>query len=142
VKKLFYYFGVSIFLIAGLIGCMQQEPKEGEKMQLFKMEVQLAKEDGESEDVVIIDDEDSLEVLRDAFEKVVWHLNVEPEMARNEDVKANLYYRYDESEPELLKVTYKIWFNKDGSASIINEINGDYGTIEEATNVIEILQEN
>ncbi|OZM56859.1 hypothetical protein CIB95_08795 [Lottiidibacillus patelloidae] len=138
-KKLVYYFLFSILLIASLIGCMQQEPKEGEKMQLFKMEVQLAKEDGEYEEVVIIDDEDSLELLRDAFEKVVWHLNVEPEMARNEDVKANLYYRYDESEPELLKITYKIWFNKDGSASIINEINGDYGTIEEADVIREYI---
>ena len=60
-----------------------------------------------------------------------WQPNAEPKMVRNEDVKATLFFKYDENMPERLFV-YQIWFiQSNGTATIIsnNEKEG-LGTLD------------
>ncbi|MCH1626859.1 hypothetical protein [Fredinandcohnia quinoae] len=94
--------------------------------QLTRVDYQ--QEDG---DVIMIYDVDTIDLLITVFEKIEWELNVKVKMARSEDVKATLFFQYDKNMPERL-VEYLIWFNRDGSAMIINHEENSMGKLDKA----------
>ncbi|MEH7346396.1 hypothetical protein V7122_21355 [Bacillus sp. JJ1532] len=119
-----------LFLIM-LTGCSGQEEL------LTRIDVQKVNEEGMYEDEIIISDKETINLLRNSFEKVKWEPNTKAEMSRKEDVLATLFYTFDENMPERL-YEYRIWFNSNETSTIIsnNEKEG-YGTLdEENTKVI------
>ncbi|MGM0877986.1 MAG: hypothetical protein ACQEWV_25485 [Bacillota bacterium] len=72
-----------------------------EKGQLTRVDVQKNDTEGNYEDVVMITDSESIELLRQAFEQIKWDDKV-VYMARKPDVKATLFYTFDENMPERL----------------------------------------
>ncbi|QNK51229.1 hypothetical protein H7F28_06955 [Brevibacterium sp. PAMC23299] len=94
------------------------------------MDVQKIDTEGKYEDVVMITDRESIELLRQAFEQIKWDDKV-VKMARKPDVEATLFYTFDENKPERL-YEYEIWFNESsGTATIIsNNENESYGELD------------
>lgn len=113
-----------LFLIM-LTGCSGQEE------QLTRIDVQKVNEEGMYEEEIIISDKETINLLRNSFEKVKWEPNTKAEMSRKEDVLAILFYTYDENMPERL-YEYRIWFNPNETSTIIsnNDIEG-YGTLDD-----------
>lgn len=120
-----FYFS---FCLYGVIGRLYGRRKR----QLTRVDVQKIETEGNYEDVLMITDSKSIELLRQAFEQIKWDNNmVKLEMARKPDIKATLFYTFDENMPEKLYV-YKIWFNENaGTATIIsNNENASYGELD------------
>ncbi|WP_066300134.1 hypothetical protein [Bacillus sp. FJAT-29937] len=113
-----------LFLIM-FTGCSGQEE------QLTRIDVQKVNEEGMYEEEIIISDKETINLLRNSFEKVKWEPNTKAEMSRKEDVLAILFYTYDENMPERL-YEYRIWFNPNETSTIIsnNDIEG-YGTLDD-----------
>lgn len=109
-----------LVMIMGLVGCIG----EG-KGKLIRVDVQNYGE------VVMITDNESIDVLRRAFEKVKWEQRIKPSMVRNADVKATLFYSYDKNMPERL-YEYGVWFDEPaGTATIIsNHEKEGYGKLD------------
>ncbi|PAK33732.1 hypothetical protein CHI08_26115 [Peribacillus simplex] len=77
----------------------------------------------------MITDSESIELLREAFKQIKWD-NRMVKIARKPDLKATLFYTFDENMPERL-VEYEIWFNENGTATIIsNNENKSYGELD------------
>jgi hypothetical protein len=113
-----------------LIGCTNKTPKEFNLNQLTRVDVEVVKGDKSYDESVMITDEETIDVLRKTFKQIKWEPNVEPKMARKEDVKATLFFYYDENMPERL-FEYQIWFNQSNDTATIisnNEKEG-YGTL-------------
>ncbi|MDR7075793.1 hypothetical protein J2Y03_000781 [Neobacillus niacini] len=89
------------------------------------------KADESYEEAFMITDLETVDVLRKAFKQVKWEPNVEPKMAIKEDVKATLFFKYDENMPERL-FEYQIWFNQsnDTVTIISNNVNEGFGTLD------------
>ncbi|MGM7702338.1 hypothetical protein ACSVDE_11485 [Pseudalkalibacillus sp. Hm43] len=99
--------------------------------QLSRIDVQVVNSDESYGDPFMITDDETLGKLREAFHHIKWEPNVNPKMARKEDIKATLFFRYDKNMPERL-IEYQIWFEQNlGTVTIIsnNEKEG-YGTLE------------
>ena len=79
----------------------------------------------------MITDKETIDVLRNSFKQVKWEPNAEPKMARKEDVKATLFFKYDKNMPERL-FGYQIWFNQsnDRATIISNNVEEGYGTLD------------
>ncbi|MDM5281817.1 hypothetical protein [Peribacillus frigoritolerans] len=118
-----------------LVGCMGED-----KRQLTRVDVQKNDAEEKYEEALMITDKESIELLSEAFKKVKWD-NRMVKIARKPDLKATLFYTFDENMPERL-VEYEIWFNKNGTATIIsNNENKSYGELdkESAKTLINIL---
>jgi uncharacterized lipoprotein YajG len=123
---------ISLFAIILLAACSGQE-----KGELTRVDVQKVDKEGNYEEVVMITDNESIELLNKAFKQIKWDNRV-VNMARKADVKATLFYTFDENMPERL-VEYEIWFNKNaGTATIVsNDENKSYGELDkENTNIL------
>jgi uncharacterized lipoprotein YajG len=126
---------ISLFAIILLAACSGQE-----KGELTRVDVQKVDKEGNYEEVVMITDNESIELLNKAFKQIKWDNRV-VNMARKADVKATLFYTFDENMPERL-VEYEIWFNKNaGTATIVsNDENKSYGELDkENTNILRII---
>ncbi|WP_163539242.1 hypothetical protein [Gracilibacillus sp. YIM 98692] len=123
---------ILLFAIILLAACSGQE-----KGELTRVDVQKVDKEGNYEEVVMITDNESIELLKKTFEDIKWDDKV-VNMARKADVKATLFYEYDKNMPERL-VEYEIWFNENtGTAEIVsnNEKEG-YGELDkENTNIL------
>ncbi|MEC1525966.1 hypothetical protein P9D43_28615 [Neobacillus niacini] len=129
-KKTSVYNIILIIFVMLLIGCTNNSPKKYVINQLIRVDVEVVNTDESYEEAFMITDEETVDVLRTVFKQVKWEPNAEPKMARKEDVKSTLYFKYDENMPERLFV-YQIWFNQNDTATIIsnNEKDG-YGTLD------------
>jgi hypothetical protein len=119
---------MSIILLIGiilLVACSEQE-----KGKLTRVDVQKVDTEGKYEEVVIITDNESIELLKKAIKQIKWD-NREVNMARKGDVKATLFYTFDENMPERL-VEYEIWLIENaGTATIVSNIeNQSYGELD------------
>lgn len=122
-KKIINFNSLFVFMVL-LVGCIE------EKGQLSRVDVQKIDTEGKYEDVVMITDRESIELLRQAVEQIKWDDKV-VKMARKPDVEATLFYTFDENKPERL-YEYEIWFNESaGTATIIsNNENESYGELD------------
>ncbi|WP_323602748.1 hypothetical protein [Peribacillus frigoritolerans] len=123
-KKIINFTSLFVFMVL-LVGCIGEE-----KGQLSRVDVQKIDTEGKYENVVMITDRESIELLRQAFEQIKWDDKV-VKMARKPDVEATLFYTFDENKPERL-YEYEIWFNESsGTATIIsNNENESYGELD------------
>jgi PBP1b-binding outer membrane lipoprotein LpoB len=122
-KKIINFTSLFVLMVL-LVGCIE------EKGQLSRVDVKKIDTEGKYEDVVMITDRESIELLRQAFEQIKWDDKV-IKMARKPDVEATLFYTFDENKPERL-YEYEIWFNESaGTATIIsNNENESYGELD------------
>lgn len=74
-------------------------------------------------------DQHTLEELTAIFNQIKWEQQIKAEMAREEDLKATLFVEKNKNLPEQL-IEYLIWFNADGSATIINRMDHELGSLE------------
>ncbi|MGW6433900.1 hypothetical protein ACWFPQ_11400 [Peribacillus butanolivorans] len=118
-----------------LVGCMGEDTG-----QLTRVDVQKNDAEEKYEEALMITDNESIELLSEAFKQIKWD-NRMVKIARKLDLKATLFYTYDENMPARL-VEYEIWFNENGTATIIsNNENKSYGELdkESAKTLINIL---
>ncbi|MFS0639192.1 hypothetical protein AB1K84_25295 [Mesobacillus foraminis] len=114
-----------------LVGCINKASNEFDLSKLSRVDIEVVQEDGSYGESEMITDEATVDALRKAFKPIKWEPNAEPKMARKEDIKATLFFKYDENMPERL-VEYQIWFNQNNDTATIisnNEEEG-YGTLE------------
>ncbi|OCA85266.1 hypothetical protein A8F95_11385 [Bacillus wudalianchiensis] len=129
-KKQCIYFFVSLISLL-LIGCINNNPEKVNLNQLTRVDVQVVKTDESYGETVMITDKETVDNLKKLFKKVKWEPNIEPKMAKKEDVKATLFFEYDNNMPERL-FEYWIWFNQENNTVTIisnNEKEG-YGTLD------------
>jgi hypothetical protein len=124
-KKIINFTFLFVFMTL-MVGCMGEE-----KGQITRVDVQKINPFGNYGDVVMITDNESIELLRTAFEKVNWEPDIVPNMARKADVKATLFYEFDKNMPERL-YEYEIWFNEhaDSATIISNNEKEGYGELD------------
>ncbi|MFF5400191.1 hypothetical protein ACFY5J_22890 [Peribacillus butanolivorans] len=118
-----------------LVGCKGEDTE-----QLTRVDVQKIDAEGKYEEALMITDNESIELLSEAFKQIKWD-NRMVKMARKPDLNATLFYTFDENMPERI-VEYEIWFNENGTATIIsNNDNKSYGELdnESAKTLINIL---
>ncbi|PFN10120.1 hypothetical protein [Bacillus cereus] len=127
-KKILNNLSIFTIFLTTLIGCSNEVPKEFDLNQLTKVNVQLFI-DGNSDNEIIITEEEKIKALREAFEKIDWEQDAKAEIAQKEDVKVSLFFTFDKNMPERL-IEYFIWFNQgDASATIIDSEKNTYGTL-------------
>jgi hypothetical protein len=105
-----------------LIGCTNKVPKDFHLNQLTRVDVEVVKIDESYEEAVMITDEETINVLRKMFKQIKWEPNAEPKLAGKEDVKATLFFKYDENMPERL-FEYQIWFIESNNTATIISTN-------------------
>lgn len=123
---------ICMLFLTLLVGCTAENTElNGE---ITKIHVQ---EDANEEEVRIIKDKETLEILKSYIEKISWK-NSKIEMSRKQDVIITL--SIDSNKKTLLK-EYNIWFNKDNSVTFIDYNEQKTGTLnkEEAKGLEEIL---
>ncbi|TQR21616.1 hypothetical protein [Psychrobacillus vulpis] len=119
---------LSVFVLF-LIGCTENESVS----KLTRVDVLK-----ENKDEMIISDQHILNELSQVFEQIEWEQNVKVEMSRKEDVKAVLFMEVEENMPERL-VEYFIWFEGNGTATIINRDESSLAKLdEESTSILKI----
>jgi PBP1b-binding outer membrane lipoprotein LpoB len=126
-----------IVCILLLVGCMGDE-----KGELTRVDARKMNPDGNYGATAMITDNKSVGILKLAFEQVKWEPNVIVNMVRKADVKATLFFKFDENMPERL-FEYEIWFvENSGTANIVsnNEKEG-YGELDKdsAANLKNVL---
>ncbi len=67
--------------------------------QVTRIDVQVVNEDGNYEETRMITDGEKIDVLRKTWSQIKWEPDVKPSMARKEDVKATLFFKYDKNMP-------------------------------------------
>ena len=114
-----------------LIGCTNKNTNEFDLNQVTRVDVEVVKEDGNYEETKMITDEEKIDLLRKTLNQIIWEPDVQPSMARKEDVKATLFFKYDKNMPERL-LEYQIWFNQsnDTVTIISNNEKEEYGTLD------------
>ncbi|GHI01215.1 hypothetical protein [Neobacillus kokaensis] len=129
-KRTDIYLIISITFAMFLIGCTNKTPNEFNLNQLIRVDVEVVKDES-YEEALVIADKETIDVLRKTFKQIKWEPDIEPKIARKEDVKATLFFKYDENMPERL-FEYGIWFNQSNDTATIisnNEKEG-YGTLD------------
>jgi hypothetical protein len=122
---------IFIAFVLLLIGCTNKAPNEYDLKQLTRIDVEVVKADESYEEAFMITDKETIDVVRNSIKQVKWEPNAEPKMARKEDVKATLFFKYDKNMPERL-FEYQIWFNQsnDRATIISNNVEEGYGTLD------------
>ncbi len=120
-----------------LIGCTNINKDEIDLNQVTRVDVDVVKEDGNYEETKVITDEETIDVLRKTLSQIKWEPNVQPSMARIEDVKATIFFKNDKNMPERL-VEYQIWFNEDNETAMIisNHEKQGFGTLDKDTYIL------
>ncbi|GGE55224.1 hypothetical protein [Priestia taiwanensis] len=116
-----------IFLCLLLSACTQKsEP-------LTKVTIQLTEATGKYGAEKVVSDDSTLSKIEHALHNVKWEKGVQPSMARKEDVFMKVTY-------EKREAAYMIWFNPNGSATLLGDTNDEsYGTLEDAVSFKEII---
>jgi hypothetical protein len=122
---------ISILSVLVLFGCTTISPNEFNLNHLTRIDVEVVKSDGSYDESLMITDEENIDVLRKALKNIDWEPIQEPKLARTEDVKATLFFLYEENMPERL-LEYQIWFHQDDDTATIisNHEEEGYGTID------------
>ncbi|MFJ7662292.1 hypothetical protein ACIQXW_07815 [Lysinibacillus sp. NPDC097162] len=130
-KKINVRFGICFIFVMLLIGCINKVPNKFDLKQLTRIDIEEVKADGSYGESVMITEEKTMEIIRKIFKQIKWEPNVEFKMAREKDVKATLFYKYDENMPERL-FEYQIWFdqNNDTATIISNNEKEGYGNLD------------
>ncbi|MBD8070881.1 hypothetical protein [Bacillus sp. PS06] len=115
-KKHLIKLTIASLTLITLIGCTKGVPTKFDLNQLTRVDVQITAENSNNE--IIIFEEEQINMVREIFAGIKWEENVESEMDRAEDMKATLFFRYDKNMPERL-LEYFIWFNQENETSII-----------------------
>jgi hypothetical protein len=110
---------VLLFVLIGLIGCMDQE-------KLVRVDFQMGENPSGND---MITEEDQLKIIDTMFRRIKWE-NAKVQMSRKEDVALTFFYRYNPNEPERLE-DYQIWFNKDKVTEIVDQNRHKYGKLDE-----------
>ncbi|WP_338751198.1 hypothetical protein [Bacillus sp. FJAT-52991] len=135
-SKLIRSFACLSLSISLLFGCNKDET---DLDYLSRVDVEITDKEGPSE---MITEDESVEELREIFQKIKWDEDDSVQMPRKEDVKATLFLRYNENEPERL-VEYSISFHQqdDNRATIIDHDKEYVGALdqENSTRLKEIL---
>ncbi|MEH7441307.1 hypothetical protein V7201_03140 [Bacillus sp. JJ1122] len=142
-KRNFVVLSIFTIILITIIGCANEVPEEFDLNQLTRVDVQIFTGEN-SDNEIIITEEEKIKALRDLFAGIEWEQNVKSEMARKEDVKATLFFTIDKNMPERL-YDYLIWFNQDvASATVIDREKNALGTLdkEDAQKLKDILMEN
>ncbi|MGE7840398.1 hypothetical protein ACQKNX_06360 [Lysinibacillus sp. NPDC093712] len=129
-KKINVRFVILLIFVMFLIGCINKVPNKFDVKQLTRIDIEEVNADGSYGEPVMITDEKTMEIIRKIFKQIKWKPNVESKMAREKDVKATLFYKYDENMPERL-FEYQIWFdqNNDTATIISNNEKEGYGNL-------------
>ncbi|MEK5332839.1 MULTISPECIES: hypothetical protein [unclassified Lysinibacillus] len=129
-KKINVRFGICFIFVMLLIGCINKVPNKFDLKQLTRIDIEEVKADGSYGESVMITEEKTMETIRKIFKQIKWEPNVEFKMAREKDVKATLFYKYDKNMPERL-FEYQIWFdqNNDTATIISNNEKEGYGNL-------------
>jgi hypothetical protein len=137
-KKTNVYLIICIIFATFLVGCINKAPNKFDLKQLTRVDIEVVKADGSYEEAVMITDEETIYAIRKAFKQIKWEPNVEPKMARKEDVKATLFFKYDENTPERL-FEYQVWFNQNNDTATIisNNVKEGYGTLDKNAQTLE-----
>lgn len=77
----------------------------------------------------MITEEERIFTIASIFGEVKWE-NAKVEMSRKEDMMLTFFYQNNLNEPERLE-EYKIWFNKDRKAEIVDPNKHRYGELDE-----------
>ena len=130
-SKLHFHLFICIIFVMFLVGCINKVPNKFDLKQLTRVDIEVVKEDGSYEESIMITDERTMDTIRKAFKQINWNPNAEPKMVRQEDVKAILYFEYDENMPERL-FEYQIWFiqSNDTATIISNNEKEGFGTLD------------
>jgi hypothetical protein len=127
-------FSLMIFLSTWLSACSEQESEK-----LTRVAVQVVDDQEMYMEEKMIQDEGTLNSIKNVFQKIKWDPNTVAEMARKEDVFITLFYLMEENMPERL-YEYRIWFNGDGTITIIsNNENEGYGFLDDTKALEKIL---
>jgi uncharacterized protein YcfL len=118
-KGFVFAFILSFFII----GCSNNDEK------LTRVEFQQLYSENSYKEPLMILDQHTLEELTAIFNQIKWEQQIKAEMAREEDLKATLFVEKNKNLPEQL-IEYLIWFNADGSATIINRMDHELGSLE------------
>ena len=110
---------VAIILLAA---CTEKEPlNEPTRLQLEKIN---------APDEIEIFDEFEVDFIASELERIKWEPNVQPEMARIEDVMLRLFIMQDPNMPEYI-ITYRIWIEHDKSLTLLStDKKQGYGRLE------------
>ncbi|MFJ5766633.1 hypothetical protein ACIP9C_14865 [Lysinibacillus sp. NPDC093210] len=130
-KKINVRFVICFIFVMFLMGCINKVPNKFDLKQLTRIDIEEVKADGSYGESLMITEEKTLEIIRKIFKQIKWEPNVESKMAREKDIKATLFYKYDENMPERL-FEYQIWFNQNNDTATIisnNEKEG-YGNLD------------
>ena len=130
-SKLNFRLVICIIFVTFLVGCINKVPNKFDLKQLTRVDIEVVKEDGSYEESIMITDENTMDTIRKAFKQIKWNPNAEPKMVRQEDVKATLFFKYDENMPEQL-FEYQIWFiqSNDTATIISNNEKEGFGTLD------------
>lgn len=122
--------GIVTVLLILLTGCYQggsitfEETVKTNMNQLSRVDVQ------KNHDTVMITDKITVDMLRKTFTQIEWKQDAKIDMPGSPDVKATLFFDWDENMPERL-FEYSIWFNSGGLATIIVKDENTYGTLDQ-----------
>jgi len=130
-SKLNFRLVICIIFVTFLVGCINKVPNKFDLKQLTRVDIEVVKEDGSYEESIMITDENTMDTIRKAFKQIKWNPNAQPKMVRQEDVKATLFFKYDENMPEQL-FEYQIWFiqSNDTATIISNNEKEGFGTLD------------
>ena len=130
-SKLNFRLVICIIFVTFLVGCINKVPNKFDLKQLTRVDIEVVKEDGSYEESIMITDENTMDTIRKVFKQIKWNPNAEPKMVRQEDVKATLFFKYDENMPEQL-FEYQIWFiqSNDTATIISNNEKEGFGTLD------------
>jgi preprotein translocase subunit SecF len=143
-KKIMINLSIFTVVVATLIGCSNEFPKEIDFKQLTRVDIQIFTDVNSDNNEIMITEEEKIKALREVLAKVDWEQNVKAQMTRKEDVKATLFITFDKNMPERL-FEYFIWFNQGNeSATIIDREKNALGTLdkEDALKLKDILVNN
>jgi hypothetical protein len=101
-KKANIYLIINMVIAMFLIGCTNKNTNEFDLNQVTRVDVEVVKEDGNYEETKMITDKEKIDLLRKTLTQIKWEPDVQPSMARKEDVKATLFFKYDKNMPERL----------------------------------------
>lgn len=106
-----------IFLFATmfLVACYSEEERE-----LTRVDFQKLSKEGNYEEVLMITDNESIDLLKKTIENIKWE-DTGFNMARNPDVKATFFYT-DGNKPERLR-ELGIWYNENTGTGTIGSID-------------------
>ena len=104
-----------LFATMFLVACYSEEVRE-----LTRVDFQKLNKEGNYEEVVMITDIETIDLLKKTIENIKWE-DKGVNMARNPDVKATFFYTDDNKPDRLMELG--IWFDENAGTGIIGSID-------------------